>query len=116
MSPEHDLNLPTATVESASTDASAEIPQGSAGGAMSEPPSGAVSMASASSTGTGAAVARAPEPGSADNGAAEQLADGPAATKWNRPAPVQDGAAGRIHRKFGKRAQRFSLLTPPKQR
>ncbi len=90
MSPEHDLNLPTATVESASTDASAEIPQGSAGGAMSEPPSGAVSMASASSTGTGAAVARAPEPGSADNGAAEQLADGPAAMV----EPVGAGASG----------------------
>jgi small subunit ribosomal protein S1 len=90
MSPEHDLNLPTATVESASTDASAEIPQGSAGGAMSEPPSGAVSMASASSTGTGAAVARAPEPGSADNGAAEQLADGPAAMV----EPVGAGAPG----------------------
>ena len=75
MSPEHDLNLPTATVESAGTDASAEIPQGSAGGAISEPPSGAVSMAgSASSTGTGAAVARAPEARSADNGAAERAA------------------------------------------
>jgi small subunit ribosomal protein S1 len=75
MSPEHDLNLPIATVESASTNASAEFPQGSAGGAISEPPSGSVSIASsARSTGTGAAVARAPEPRSADNGAAERAA------------------------------------------
>jgi small subunit ribosomal protein S1 len=73
MSPEHDLNLPTATVESASTDAPAEIPQGSASEAISEPLSGSVSMAaSGSSTGTGAAVARAPEPRSGDNGVAER--------------------------------------------
>jgi small subunit ribosomal protein S1 len=75
MSPEHDLNLPTATAESSGTDASAEIAQGSAGGAISDAPSGTVSMAaSASSTGTGAAVARAPELRSADNGAAERAA------------------------------------------
>jgi len=73
MSPEHDLNLPTATVESANTDAPAEIPQGSASEAISEPANAAVSMtASASSTGTGAAVARAPEPRSGDNGVAER--------------------------------------------
>jgi small subunit ribosomal protein S1 len=79
MSPEHDLNLPTATVESANTDAPAEIPQGSASEAISEPANAAVSMtASASSTGTGAAVARAPEPRSGDNGVAERT---PAATE-----------------------------------
>jgi small subunit ribosomal protein S1 len=74
MSPEHDLNLPTATVESASTDASAENPQGSASEPVSEPPSStaSVSTAAASSTGTGAAVARAPEPRSGDNGVAER--------------------------------------------
>jgi small subunit ribosomal protein S1 len=75
MSPEHDLDLPTATVESASADAAAEIPQGTASGAMSEPPSGSVSMAaSASSAGSGAAVARAPEPRSVDNGATDRAA------------------------------------------
>ncbi len=90
MSPEHDLNLPTATVESAGTDASAEIPQGSAGEAMSEPASSSVSMAaSASSTGTGAAVARAPETRSGDNGVTERAA---AATE---PATTNE-AAGAI--------------------
>jgi small subunit ribosomal protein S1 len=73
MSPEHDLNLPTATDESASTDAPAEIPQGGAGAAISEPASAAVSMtASASATGTGAAVARAPEPRSGADVVAER--------------------------------------------
>ena len=74
MSPEHDLNLPTATVESASTDASAENPQGSASKTVSEPPSSSASVgtAVASSTGTGAAVARAPETRSGDNGVAER--------------------------------------------
>jgi small subunit ribosomal protein S1 len=73
MSPEHDLNLPTATVESASTDAPAENPQGSASEAVAEPPSSSasVSTAAAISTGTAAAVARAPEPRSGDNGVAE---------------------------------------------
>jgi small subunit ribosomal protein S1 len=75
MSPEHDPNLPTATVASASSDAPVENPHGSAGEAISEIPSGAVSMAaSASSAGTGAAVARAPEPRSGDNGVAERAA------------------------------------------
>jgi small subunit ribosomal protein S1 len=75
MSPEHDPNLPTATVASASSDAPVENPHGSAGEAISETPSGAVSMAaSASSAGTGAAVARAPEPRSGDNGVAERAA------------------------------------------
>jgi len=73
MSPEHDLNLPTATVESAGTDAPAENPQGSASEAVAEPPSSSasVSTAAAISTGTAAAVARAPEPRSGDNGVAE---------------------------------------------
>jgi small subunit ribosomal protein S1 len=89
MSPEHDLNLPTATVESASTDASADIPQG---GAVSKPPSGAGSLtASANSTGTGAAVARAPEPRSGESGAAEQAAERPAAT--TEPAEAQASAS-----------------------
>ncbi len=87
MSPEHDPNLPTATVESAGTEASAEIPQVSAGGAVSEPPSGSVSLAaSASSTGTGAAVARAPEPRAAYNGTAAQA---PAQAPERAPAPVE---------------------------
>src|SRR6202050_1847593 len=73
MSPEPDPNLPTATVESASSDAPVENPHGSASEAISEPPSGAVSMAaSANSAGTGAAVARAPEPRSGENGVAER--------------------------------------------
>src|ERR1700733_2574804 len=73
MSPEHDPNLPTATVESASSDAPVENPHGSASEAISEPPSGAVSMAaSASSAGTGAAVARAPETRSGENGVAQR--------------------------------------------
>ena len=74
MSPEHDLNLPTTTVESTNTDAPAEIPQGGASEAISEPPSSSasVSTAAAGSTGTGAAVARAPEPRSGDNGMAER--------------------------------------------
>jgi small subunit ribosomal protein S1 len=73
MSPEHDLNLPTATVESAGTDAPAENPQGSASEAVAEPPSSSasVSTAAAISTGTAAAVARAPEPRSGDNAVAE---------------------------------------------
>jgi len=73
MSPEHDLNLPTTTVESAGTDAPAENPQGSASEAVAEPPSSSasVSTAAAISTGTAAAVARAPEPRSGDNAVAE---------------------------------------------
>jgi small subunit ribosomal protein S1 len=63
MSPEHDLNLPTATVESVSTDKSAEMPQGSAGeGASEQANSSTPSVSSAvSATGAAAAVARAPE-------------------------------------------------------
>src|ERR1700677_4483308 len=87
MSPEHDPNLPTATVESASSDAPVENPHGSASEAISEPPSGAVSMAaSASSAGTGAAVARAPETRSGENGVAQR---GAATTE---PAEAQASA------------------------
>src|SRR5271163_2558398 len=94
MSPEHDLNLPTATVESAGTDASAEIPRGSAGEAMPEPASSSVSMAaSASSTGTGAAVARAPEPRSGDNGVAERAAAATEPATTNEPAGAIDAAS-----------------------
>jgi small subunit ribosomal protein S1 len=81
MSPEHDLNLPTATVESTSTDASAGIPHGSAGDTVGEPASSSVSMAaSGSATGTGAAVARAPEPRSMEERAARtpEVAEAPA--------------------------------------
>ncbi len=91
MSPEHDLNLPTATVESASTETPAENQQGGASEAASEPPGNTVSASvttSASATGTGAAVARAPEPRSGESGAA---ADRAAAT--SEPAE-NDGAAG----------------------
>jgi small subunit ribosomal protein S1 len=78
MSPEHDLNLPTATVESTGTDKSAEMPQGSAGEAAPGLASGPASEAASSSTpsittavsssGAGAAVARAPEVRSGDSG------------------------------------------------
>jgi small subunit ribosomal protein S1 len=80
MSPEHDLNLPTATVESVSTDKSAEMPQGSAGEAASVPSSEAASCSittvatAGSSSGAGAAVARAPEVRSGDNGVADRVA------------------------------------------
>jgi small subunit ribosomal protein S1 len=92
MSPEHDLNLPTATVESASTDASAEIPRGGAGEALGEPANSAVSMAaSGSATGTGAAVARAPEPHAMEERAAAtpEVPAAPAAVA----ASEQSGAA-----------------------
>src|ERR1700691_5083281 len=89
MSPEHDPNLPTATVESASSDAPVEHPHGSASEAVPEPPSGAVSMAaSASSAGTGAAVARAPETRSGENGVAQR---GAATTE-----PAEAQAAARV--------------------
>jgi small subunit ribosomal protein S1 len=88
MSPEHDPNLPTATVESASSDAPVENPHGSAGEAISESPSGAVRMAaSVSSAGTGAAVARAPEPRAGDNGVAERAA------ATTEPADAQGSAS-----------------------
>ena len=80
MSPEHDLNLPTATVESASAETPAEMPQGSAGEAASQPGSEHASSSTpsvttaASATGAAAAVARAPETRSGDNGAPERAA------------------------------------------
>lgn len=88
MSPEHDLNLPTATVESANTDKTAEMPQGSAGEAVSVASSeqaaehASIVTTAGSATGAAAAVARAPETRSADNGAPEQVATAsePAAT------------------------------------
>jgi small subunit ribosomal protein S1 len=94
MSPEHDPNLPTATVESASSDAPVENPHGSAGEAISEPPSGAVSMAaSVSSAGTGAAVARAPEPRAGDNGVAERAAATAEPADAQRSASVTEEAS-----------------------
>ncbi len=92
MSPEHDLNLPTATVESASTETPGENQQGGASEAASEPPGNTVSASvstSASSTGTGAAVARAPEPRSGENGAAAERA---VATS----EPAETNAAGGV--------------------
>jgi small subunit ribosomal protein S1 len=80
MSPEHDLNLPTATVESASTETSAEMPQGSAGEAASQAATEHASSSTASvssavtATGTAAAVARAPEVRSTENDGAERAA------------------------------------------
>jgi small subunit ribosomal protein S1 len=80
MSPEHDLNLPTATVESANTESSAEMLQGSAGDAAPQSASehassGTASVSSAlSATGAAAAVARAPEVRSADSDAPEGAA------------------------------------------
>ena len=78
MSPEHDPNLPTATVESASADAAAEPPQGNAAEAASVPSSEAASSSTPSvttamsATGAAAAVARAPEPRSGENGVTER--------------------------------------------
>ena len=67
MSPEHDQNLPTATVESSSTEVAADIPRDGAAESQSAPPSSSASIAtSVSSTGAGAAVARAPEPRSGE--------------------------------------------------
>jgi small subunit ribosomal protein S1 len=80
MSPEHDPNLPTATVESASTESSAEMPQGSAGEALSQSASEHASSntasvsAALSASGTAAAVARAPEVRAAENDASERAA------------------------------------------
>lgn len=78
MSPEHDPNLPTATVESASADTAAEPPQGNAVEAASVPSSEAASSSTPSvttamsATGAAAAVARAPEPRSGENGLTER--------------------------------------------
>ena len=73
MSPEHDQNLPTATVESSSTEGSADIPRDGAAESQSAPPSSSASIAtSVSSTGAGAAVARAPEPRSGETNLVER--------------------------------------------
>jgi small subunit ribosomal protein S1 len=108
MSPEHDLNLPTATVESASTETSAEMPQGSVGEAASQAAtehasSSTASISSAvSATGAAAAVARAPQVPSAKNDAPELAAatSEPVATsvpaaiaEASRTAEVTDEAA-----------------------
>src|SRR5271163_1155570 len=78
MSPEHDQNLPTATVESGSTEASADIPRDGAAEVQSEPPSTSAGIAtSVSSSGAGAAVARAPEPRSGENNLVERAAAAP---------------------------------------
>src|SRR5277367_6140402 len=78
MSPEHDQNLPTATVESGSTEASADIPRDGAAEVQSEPPSTSAGIAtSVSSSGAGAAVARAPEPRSGANNLVERAAAAP---------------------------------------
>jgi small subunit ribosomal protein S1 len=99
MSPEHDLNLPTATVESAGTESSAEMPQGSAGEAASQsaPEQASVGTASVSSavsaTGAAAAVARAPEVCPADNDASERatVTSEPVATSV--PAAVTEASS-----------------------
>ena len=78
MSPEHDQNLPTATVESSSAEASADIPRDGAAESQSELPSSSASIAtSVSSTGAGAAVARAPEPRSGETNLVERASAAP---------------------------------------
>jgi small subunit ribosomal protein S1 len=99
MSPEHDLNLPTATVESASTEPSAEMPQASAGEAASVPSADAASnstpsvVTAVSSGGAGAAVARAPEVRSGDNGVAEQAAATSEPVPTSAPEGVTDASS-----------------------
>jgi small subunit ribosomal protein S1 len=98
MSPEHDLNLPTATVESAGTEPSAEMPQGSAGEAASQsaPEQASVGTASVSSavsaTGAAAAVARAPEC-SADNDAPERATATSEPVATSVPAAVTEASS-----------------------
>jgi small subunit ribosomal protein S1 len=99
MSPEHDLNLPTATVESAGTEPSAEMPQGSAGEAASQsaPEQASVGTASVSSavsaTGAAAAVARAPEVCSADNDAPERATATSEPVATSVPAAVTEASS-----------------------
>jgi small subunit ribosomal protein S1 len=99
MSPEHDLNLPTATVESASTDTSAETPQGSAGeaasGSASQPVGGSTPSVTtaASATGAAAAVARAPEQRTADHGATERAAATSEPEGTSVPASVEEASS-----------------------
>jgi small subunit ribosomal protein S1 len=99
MSPEHDLNLPTATVESAGTESSAEMSQGSAGEAASQsaPEQASVGTASGSSavsaTGAAAAVARAPEVCSADNDAPERATATSEPVATSVPAAVTEASS-----------------------
>jgi small subunit ribosomal protein S1 len=99
MSPEHDMNLPTATVESTSTEKSAEMPQGNAGEAASGPTTEAASSGTpslttaASSSGAGAAVARAPEVRSGDNGVAEREAATPEPVATSAPDAVTEASS-----------------------
>jgi small subunit ribosomal protein S1 len=99
MSPEHDLNLPTATVESASADTSAETPQGSAGEAVSQSASEQVSVGTASAlnavsaTGAAAAVARAPEVRSAENDGLEQAAATSEPVTTSAPAAMAEASS-----------------------
>ena len=99
MSPEHDLNLPTATVESASADTSAETPQGSAGEAVSQSASEQVSVGTASAlnavsaTGAAAAVARAPEVRSAENDGPEQAAATSEPVPTSAPAAMAEASS-----------------------
>jgi small subunit ribosomal protein S1 len=99
MSPEHDLNLPTATVESASAETSAEPSQGSSGEAVSQSASEHASSSTASAsnavsaTGAAAAVARAPEVRSTEKDVPEQAAatSEPAATSV--PAAIAEASS-----------------------
>ncbi len=103
MSPEHDLNLPTATDESTSTDKSAEMPQGSAGEAAPGLASGLASEAASSSipsttsgvssSGAGAAVARAPEVRSGDSDVAERAAAAPESVATGAPESVAEASS-----------------------
>jgi small subunit ribosomal protein S1 len=99
MSPEHDLNLPTATVESASTETSAEMPQGSAGEAASQAAtehasSSTASISSAvSATGAAAAVARAPQVRSAENDAPELAAAASEPVATSVPAAIAEASS-----------------------
>src|SRR6202046_344044 len=99
MSPEHDLNLPTATVESASTETSAEMPQGSAGEVASQAAtehasSSTASISSAvSATGAAAAVARAPEVRSAENDAPELAAATSEPVATSVPAAIAEASS-----------------------
>jgi small subunit ribosomal protein S1 len=95
MSPEHDLNLPTASAESANTESSADISRGSASeSAPHEPQSVSTGVATAmSSTGAGAAVARAPEPRSAESAPVAQASATPEPAKSEPPATATEQPA-----------------------
>jgi small subunit ribosomal protein S1 len=98
MSPEHDLNLPTATVESASTDTSAETPQGGTGEAASQSASEHASSSTASvsnavsATGAAAAVARAPEVRSTDSDTTERSAAKSEPVATSVPAAIAEAS------------------------